>query len=173
VRGANSDGIGVDFSFRWIPEKSDEGQIYLSLAYHVLPNVQLGGDYRPLSDDFGVLATWRAIPETDRRPAVIFGTANDDFGDTNSQSVYGTVSKALPEWRGVRASPYTGVVYIWELEDVELLGGLHLRYRNTSALVQYSGTDTHLTLSHSFRQHTFSFVWFAFDQPGLAYSLSF
>ena len=119
-----------------------------------------------------MLGTWRAISETDVRPALILGTSNDDFKEINSQSAFATFSKAYGDPDSLVASPYGGAVYIFELEEWRPVGGLHLRYRDVSSLLQYSGADTHLTLSYTRTIHTLSLVLFGLELPGLAYSLS-
>ena len=162
---------------RWIAEKADAGQLYASAAFWLTENISLGADWRPLTDDVGLTATWRAVSEDPDgwRPAVIFGTATDDFtvGDheIQSRSVFGTLSKALPpiEPLNLTVSPYAGAVWIHELEALRPVGGVVLRHDWGSAMFQYSGTDTHLTLSRSITDNTsLSFVLWGMEMPGIA-----
>ena len=71
------------FSGRWIPEKSDAGQVYFSGKYWATDDLGLGLDYRPLVDSVSFTATYRLISEDPcgLRPAVILGTSVDDFSD--------------------------------------------------------------------------------------------
>ena len=180
----NADGgrTKLVLTSRWIPEKGDAGQIYNSAAFWVTPDIGLGVDYRPLVDEVNFTATWRAFAEDPDgwRPAVIFGSAVDDFtvGDEQieSRSVFGTVSKALPRIDGLNLtiSPYAGAAYIHKLEDLRPVGGVVLRHDFLTAIVQYSGTDTHLTLSKSITDRTsLSFILWGMELPGVAMRIAF
>ena len=168
---------------RWIPEKSDSGQLYNSAAFWVTPDIGLGLDYRPLVDELNFTATWRAVSEDPKgwRPAVIFGSSVDDFtiGDDEeieSRSVFGTVSKALPRFENLNltVSPYAGAAYIHELEDLRPVGGIVLRHDFLTAIVQYSGTDTHLTLSKNITDGvSASFIWWGLKYPGIGMRVAF
>ena len=45
------------FTGRWIPEKSDAGQVYFSGKYWATDDLGLGLDYRPLVDSVSFTAT--------------------------------------------------------------------------------------------------------------------
>jgi hypothetical protein len=167
---------------RWIPEKGDAGQWYNSAAFWVTPDIGLGLDYRPLVDEVNFTATWRAFAEDPDgwRPAVILGSAVDDFtvGDEEieSRSVFGTVSKALPRFEDLNltVSPYAGATYIHELEDLRAVGGVVLRHDFLTAIVQYSGTDTHLTISKGITDRvSASFILWGMEYPGLGLRVAF
>jgi hypothetical protein len=168
---------------RWIPEKGDAGQIYTSAAFWVTPNIGLGADYRPLVDEINFTATWRAIGEDPNgwRPAVILGSSVDDFTIGNdeeieSRSVFGTISKALPRFDNLNltVSPYAGATYIHELEDLRPVGGVVLRHDFMTAIIQYSGTDTHLTLSKNITDRvSASFILWGLEMPGLGLRVAF
>ncbi len=166
--------LGGLLNFRWIPEKPDHGQIFLTFRYEIIESLSVGADYRPLTGDVTFAGNWRAISENDGwRPAVILGTSNDDFGDVSSQSYYGTVSKHLGEWGGFSFSPYAGATYIEALNDLRPVGGLHVRRGDWSAMISYSGVDEHLTVSRDIGNHTVSFVLFDLEKPGLAWTWRF
>ena len=164
---------GLSFSFRWIPEKPDNGQIFTSVSYAFLPDFEAGVDYRPLVDEVFPNANWRVLPEGTRIPALILGTSNDDFGDENSQSVYASLSKHVGHYFGIGASPYVGATWIVDLEEVRPLGGLHLRYKALSTLFMYSGKDPHLTVSAGRRGFVLNFILFDLELPGLGCGLRF
>jgi len=180
VRGRGGKDAGaIRFSARWIPEKPDDGQLYASLAYAVLPNLMIGIDYRPLSENWGLMATWRALPETDVRPALIIGTSDDDFNDQPSQNIHATLSKTLFEWQDLAFSPYGGATWIEELDTVRPIGGLNIAHGAWNALGMYSGTDPHLSLGYTFEapggrspgaSYTFSVLWWGLEKPGVALS---
>ena len=166
--------LGLSVYSRWIPEKPDHGQWYLNISYQLFDNFRAGLDYRPLTEDFGVIANWRVFPETDDwRPALVLGSSNDDFGTINSQSVYGTFSKHLFTVMDVGLSVYGGATYIEALNDLRPVGGLHLRRDAWTAMFMYSGVDEHLTLSRELASHTVSFILFDLKLPGLAYGFRF
>ena len=166
--------IGFSLYGRWIPEKPDHGKWYLNLSYQISDSLRVGVDYRPLTRDLSVLANWRVFPENDSwRPALILGTSNDDFGDINSQSYYGTLSKHLFEVAGTNVSLYGGATYIDELEELRPVGGIHLRKDAWSALFMYSGVDEHFSISRDLGNHTITFLLFNLELPGIAYGFQF
>jgi len=187
VRGTsetNADGSRTKLvlSGRWIPEKGDAGQVYTSAAFWVTENIGLGFDYRPLVDEINATATWRALSEDPQgwRPALIFGTAVDDFTvadeEIESRSVFGTFSKALPRFDDLNltVAPYAGATYIHELEDLRAVGGVVLRHDFLTAIVQYSGTDTHLTISKGLTDRvSASFILWGMEYPGLGLRVAF
>jgi hypothetical protein len=167
---------------RWIPEKAEAGQAYLSLKYWLTDDFGLGCDYRPLVDQVRLMATYRIISEDPSgwRPAVIAGTSADDFSDkgveVNSRSYFVTVSKALQdlEFWGITPAPYAGAVWIEELDKVRPLVGISLKHKEASLMYQYSGTDSHLTLSRSLNANvSVSAVYWGMKYPGLAMRFRF
>ena len=166
--------LGFSLYARWIPEKPDHGKWYMNLSYQVTDWLRAGVDYRPLTDDVSILVNLRVFPENDTwRPALILGTSNDDFGDINSQSYYGTLSKHLVEVGGVNVSLYGGATFIEELDELRPVGGLHLKKEAWSALFMYSGVDEHVSISREFGRHTLTFLLFDLELPGIAYGFSF
>lgn len=165
---------GFSLYARWIPEKPPHGQWYLNLGYQFTDSLRAGVDYRPVTRDASVLVNWRVFAEDDSwRPALILGTSNDDFGDINSQSYYGTLSKYLFNVGETNVSLYGGATYIAELEELRPVGGLHLRRGPWSALFMYSGVDEHISISRDLGNHTISFVLFNLELPGVAYGFRF
>lgn len=159
---------------RWIPEKPDHGKWYINASYDFTDSFRAGVDIRPLTDDVSLLATWRVFSENDKgRPALILGTSNDDFGNINSDSYYGTLSKYLFDVGGANLSIYGGATYIEELEDLRPVGGLSLRKGPWSAMFQYSGVDEHISVSRDLGNHTLTFVLFDMRLPGVAYGFRF
>lgn len=161
---------GLSGSFRWIPEKPDEGQIFFSLSYELLADISVGIDYRPLTDKVAPNGTWRIMPEKKPWPALVLGTSNDDFDGEESQAIFGTLSKYMGTWASVDVSPYAGATWIIELDEVRPVGGVYLHYEPIAAMLMYSGTDPHAVLSASFGSHTLSAIYHSFEFPGLGYS---
>lgn len=179
MSGRDGEPIKWRLAARWIPEKSDAGQWYTAIQYGVLDNVWIGADFRPRVDELNWIATWRILDETDDRPAVILGTMVDDFDDVQSRHYYVTLSKNVGSIEVgplgvVHLSPFGGATYIEELEELDFAGGLHLASGPNSAMIQYTGVETHLTLSHTLEQGvTLSFVWWGLKFPGLAVAYAF
>lgn len=170
------------FSGRWIPEKDDAGKAFLSFKYWATDDLGLGFDYRPLSDDISATATYRLISEDPCgwRPAVILGTSVDDFSDgsddVESRSYFATVSKALPQLKfwDITPAPYVGAVWIDKLNELRPLAGLSLSHKEASLMIQYSGTDTHLTLTRRLNDHlSVSAIYWGMKYPGLGARFSF
>lgn len=181
MRGA-ADSFGFVFSGRWIPEKGDSGQIFSSFKYWLTDDLGVGVDYRPLVDSVTMTATYRAISEDPFgwRPALIVGTAEDDFDykgeDVESRSYFFTLSKALPdvEFYGISPAPYVGAVWIEEIDKIRPLVGLHLRHDLATMMIQYSGTDTHLTVSRSISDNvSLSGIYWGMKYPGLGIRIRF
>lgn len=179
MSGRDDEPIRWRFAARWIPEKSDAGQWYGSIQFGLLDNLWVGADWRPRVDEVNWIANWRVLDETADRPALILGTMVDDFDETQSRHYYATLSKNVGSIEvgplgEVHVSPFGGATYIEELEEVDLAGGLHLRAGASSAMIQYTGVNTHLTLSHTLDAGvTVSFVWWGLEFPGLAVAYAF
>jgi hypothetical protein len=150
--------------------------LFYSLAYGVTSHLSLGVDYRPISDDWGLNGNFRIVEEGGMNPAIILGTATDDFGDITSQSYSAVASKRLFEWNGITVAPYAGGVYIDKLDDLRPVGGIYTRWNNKiSVMAMYSGVDPHLVATYIFDAFTFSGVLFNLEDamPGIAISTSF
>ena len=177
-----SDKKRFAFSGRWIPEKGDAGQVFFSAKYWATNDLGIGFDYRPLVDHVSLTATYRAISEDVNgwKPALILGSSVDDFTDGSTQvesrSYFATISKSFNDhelW-GVTAAPYVGAVYIDKLNKVNPLAGINFRHKEASLMIQYSGTDTHLTLSRRLTDNvSVSAIYWGMKYPGLGMSFKF
>ncbi len=170
------------FSGRWTPQREESGRAFLSFKYWATSDLGIGVDYRPVSEQLSVAATYRLISEDPRgwRPAVILGTSVDDFTDggdeVESRSYFATFSKALPQFKfwHVIPAPYVGAVWIDDLNELRPLAGLSLSHRNASVVLQYSGTDTHLTVTRPINdQLSVSAIYWGFRYPGVGMRWSF
>ena len=179
-------GVANQFKFvltaRWIPEKTDAGQQFTSFRYWLTGDLGVGFDYRPLINQFSFNATYRLVSEDPNgwRPAVLLGTSYDDFtsGDIQSESraYFATASKAMPglKFLGITPAPYVGAVWITRFDDVRPLAGIHLTHKYASLMVQYSGTDTHLTLSRRINDNlSLSAIYWGMRYPGAALRFRF
>jgi len=113
-----------------------------------------------------------ALPETERRPALILGTSSDRIGTPSGQSFYATFSKNLKGETGLPIAPYVGVAYGTYEHRWLPLAGLNVYFtRKFSSLVIYDGVRVHPTLNYTHGRHNFSFVLAFANKPGFSYSI--
>ena len=109
------------------------------------PSLQAGIEYNALENEVGLVANWRALSETETRPALIFGTSSDRIGTPSGQSYYATVSKSF----GFIA-PYAGVSYSGYEERLLVPFGVNVGLpRGFSAMVIHDGVHTHLSTTYA------------------------
>jgi hypothetical protein len=135
-------------------------------------------EINPRADDAGgrisPLLNWLALPETERRPALILGTSSDRIGTPSGQSFYATFSKNLKSETGLPIAPYAGVAYGTYEHRWLPLAGLNVYFRrNFSSLVIFDGVRAHPMLNYTRGRHNFSFVLAFANKPGFSYSISF
>ena len=120
------------------------------------------------------LVNWVAVKEKEKRPALIFGTSSDRIGTPSGQAYFGTVSKNLKDPTGVPIAPYVGLSYGTFDYELRVIGGFWAGFgKGFSTTVIWDGADLHPTVSYQYRQHIFSFLWVALENPGVAYSFAF
>jgi len=140
----------------------------------VVPTLSLGVEYNPLADDVRPLATWIAMKEKAKRPAMIFGTSSDRIGTPSGQAYFGTLSKNLNELTGVPIAPYAGLSYGTYDGKLRVIGGLWANFgKGFSTTLIWDGVDLHPTLRYQYRQHVFTLLWVATENAGLSYSIAF
>ena len=129
----------------------DRARVRLTATYAVRPDLFVGVEVNPRDDDVGPLATWRALEETEDRPALILGTSSDRIGTPSGRAVYATASKDLERWTGLPVAPYLGVTYGGFEHEFRVIGGVHVRWaeRWTSTHI-HDGVNLHHTLDRSF-----------------------
>jgi hypothetical protein len=93
-------------------------------VYRFLPSLQAGIEVNPLSSDVSPLVNWRALEETEHRPALILGTSSDRIGTPSGQAFYATLSKDLEGWLDLPLAPYAGVSYGTYEDQLYGIGGL-------------------------------------------------
>jgi hypothetical protein len=162
------------YGVRYIPDILDRAKWRNTLTYHLLPRLTVGVEYNPLADDVNPLVNWLAVTETEKRPAVIFGTSSDRIGTPSGTSFYVTASKNLKRELKLPVAPYVGVAYGTYEDRLRPIGGLNINFTNAlSSLVIFDGVKVHPTLSYAYRRHVFSFILAMGNKPGLSYSISF
>ena len=174
----NTDQEKWTFSFRAIPNVVPRAQVRTTLTYRLHPKLTAGVEFNPRAEEPGdrvnPLVNWVAMPETEKRPALILGTSSDRIGTPRGQSFYATFSKNLKRETGLPIAPYVGVAYGTYEHRWLPLAGLNVRFtRNFSSLVIFDGVRTHPTLNYTWGRHSFSLVMAFSNKPGGSYSIQF
>lgn len=166
--------------FRWtlgvraLANQIDRATLRTTLTYKAHPRFSLGGEYNPLAKSASPLANWLAVSETEKRPALIFGTSSDRIGTPHGQSFYATVSKNLEAEIGLPMAPYAGVAYGTFEDRFRPIGGVNIELgKNFSGMVIFDGLHAHPALSYSHQRHVFTFLLIRGRDPGVSYSISF
>jgi hypothetical protein len=116
-------------------------------------NLKLGIEWNPLVDEVGFVANWRAIDETQRRPAAIFGTSSDRIGTPEGQSYYVTVSKSLHHETGLPIAPYISASYSTFENRMLYPFGVNAAIRSRwSAMLINDGVHTHLSATYAWNR---------------------
>ena len=105
------------------------------MHYRVHPKLQIGLEINPAAEEIGPLLNWFLLTETERRPALFFGTSSDRIGSPEGeQSYFLTAAKHHPTWP---VSGYVSLNYSeWddgfnvpfgvEVERIRVERGLHV-----------------------------------------------
>ncbi len=137
-------------------------------------SLKLGVELNPLVDEIGLVANWRALAETTRRPAVIFGTSSDRIGTPSGQSYYVTASKSLHHDLGWPVAPYAGVSWSTFEERFVLPFGVNVQLRpGWSAMVMNDGVHTHLSTSWTWRRASATLLVVERKDLGVTVGLAF
>jgi hypothetical protein len=99
------------------------------------------------------VANWRALSETSRRPAVIFGTSSDRIGTPSGQSYFVTASKSLHHDIGIPVAPYVGASWSTYEDRMLFPFGMNVALKpNWTAMMMYDGVHTHLSTTVAWRR---------------------
>ena len=166
------------FGMRVIPEAAPRASVRTTLTYRLHPRLTAGIEVNPRADKasgrVSPLINWLALPETERRPALILGTSSDRIGTPDGQSFYATFSKNLKSETRLPIAPYVGVSYgTYERRWLPLAGLNTYFTEKFSSLVVYDGVRVHPMLNYAHGRHHFSFVLAFANKPGFSYSISF
>jgi hypothetical protein len=112
---------------------------------------KFGVEWNERVGEIGLVANWRAVTETARRPAVIVGTSSDRIGTPAGQSYFATVSKSLHHPIGVPVAPYAGLSWSTAEDRWLIPFGLNVQMRpGFSAMLMNDGVHTHLSATYGF-----------------------
>ncbi len=137
---------------RWIPDIDvDRAKLRSTLSYAITPELAVGVEWNPLGDDVRPIATWRALDETDVRPALIFSTSSDRIGTTNGSAFSAVFAKDVEAWTNLPVSPYFGVSYGTAEDELRAIGGLLIRYDEAwSSTHLWDGHNLHHIVEYAF-----------------------
>ncbi|HWQ03583.1 MAG TPA: hypothetical protein VNL38_03800 [Candidatus Nitrosotenuis sp.] len=162
------------FGVRVIANQIDRAKWRNTLTYRFHPRVSAGVEYNPLAGKASPLANVLALPETQRRPALILGTSSDRIGTPSGQSFYATFSKNLRRETKLPIAPYAGVAYGTYEDRWRGIGGVNIGFTERfTGLVVFDGVHVHPLLNYSYKRHAFSFLLVRARHPGFSYSISF
>ncbi len=109
--------------------------------HRLTPDLKAGIEWNARANEVGLVANWRALAETERRPALIFGTSSDRIGTPSGQSYYATLSKSLGF-----VAPYGGISWSgYEERFVHPFGVNVALPAGWSAMLMNDGVHTHLS----------------------------
>lgn len=162
--------LGVRLLSRQVPRAS----VRTTLTYRFHPRLTAGVEYNPRVGEVAPIANFLAVTETERRPALMFGTSSDRIGTPSGQSFYGIVSKNLKRETGLPIAPYVGLAYGTYEDRLRPVGGLNVYFTEKfSAYITYNGVHVHPILNFTYRRHVLSLIMVRGRQPGVSYSISF
>lgn len=171
---ANENGKKWTFGTRFVTNQIDRAKWRNTLTYQVNPRLSVGIEYNPLAKKISPLANFVALTETDKRPAVIFGTSSDRIGTPSGQSFYVTASKYLKKETGLPIAPYFGVAYGTFDKKLRAIGGLNVYFpKNFTTTIIFDGVKVHPLVTYNFKDHQFGVMFAQGKNLGGFYSISF
>jgi hypothetical protein len=115
------------------------------LTYRIARDLKAGVEWNAKAQELGIVANWRALSETNTRPAVVFGTSSDRIGTPSGQAWFVTVSKGFH-----RVAPYVGASYSGYEKRMIYPFGINVALpRNFSAMLMNDGVHTHLSATYA------------------------
>lgn len=154
VRGTASDDAKWEVSHRYLTGQIDRATNRTILMHQIRPSLKLGVEWNQGAGEVGFVANWRAIPEAQRRPAIMFGTSSDRIGTPVGQSYYVTVSKSLHHQTGLPIAPYVGASYSTFENRTLFPFGVNVAIAgNWSAMVINDGVHTHVSATYAWNRY--------------------
>ncbi len=169
VRGT-ADGAKWELSHRYLSGQIDRATHRTILMHQLRPNLKLGVEWNPGADEIGIVANWRALSESVKRPAVIFGTSSDRIGTPQGQSYYVTVSKSLHEETRLPIAPYVSASYSSYENRMLYPFGVNVALgTNWSAMLINDGVHTHLSATYAWKR--FAVTVLAVERKDLGFTI--
>jgi len=150
VRGTALDNGKWEMSHRYLSGQIDRATNRTIVMHQLRPDLKVGVEWNPGADELGLVANWRAVPETKRRPAVIFGTSSDRIGTPAGQSYYVTVSKSIHHETGLPVAPYISASYSTFENRMLYPFGVNVAIgAHWSAMLINDGVHTHVSATYA------------------------
>ncbi len=164
-----------NLGIRYIPDGViDRAKWRNTLMYRLSQDLQAGVEYNPLADDVGLLVNWRALRETENRPALSFGTSSDRIGTPYGRAYFATLSKDLEPRIGLPVSVYGGVLWGSFEDEFVFPFGANFRLGNQWTFTpQYDGHASHGLLTYSWDRYSVSGLLIRWRYPGVAFNIGF
>jgi len=142
--------------------------------YRAHPDLKFGIEANLLADEIGIVANWRAVRETARRPAIVFGTSSDRIGTPSGQAYFVTASKSLHHLTGLPIAPYAGVSYSGYEDRLLYPFGVNVALpRGLSVMVMNDGVHTHFSASYARQNVSVTLLMVERRSPGLTLGFTF
>ena len=153
VRGI-ADSAKWEVSHRYLTNQIDRATHRTIVMHQLRPNLKLGVEWNARAGEVGFVANWRARSESQRGPAVIFGTSSDRIGTPEGQSYYVTLSKSLHHETGLPIAPYVGASYSTYENRMLYPFGLNVAIGpRWSAMLLNDGVHTHVSATHAWSRY--------------------
>jgi hypothetical protein len=159
-------------SLRYIDTELPRPRWRWTANYRVIPTLQLGVEYNPVVGEIGPIVTWFLSTETERRPAVFFGTSSDRIGSPEgTQAYYVTAAKYLP---ALHVSPYVTLNYSEWDQGMNVPFGANIEIgHGLSVQPMYDGARTHLLGTFATERFSATLIWAWLEEAGVAVSVGF
>ena len=153
VRGTASGDAKWEVSHRYLTGQIERATHRTIVMHQLRPSLKVGVEWNPRVDEVGFVANWRAVSESQRRPAIIFGTSSDRIGTAEGQSYYVTVSKSLHERTGLPVAPYIGASYSTFENRVLVPFGVNVAIGSQwSTMLLNDGVHTHVSATYAWNR---------------------
>ena len=148
-----------EVSHRYLTRQIPRATHRTVVMHQLHPQFKLGVEWNPRADEIGFVANWRAVTETERRPAVVFGTSSDRIGTPEGQAYFVSVSKSLHEVTGLPIAPYVSASYSEYESRLLIPFGLNVSLgANWSAMLINDGVHTHISATYAWNRFAFTLL---------------
>lgn len=170
VRGTAADTARWEVSHRYLTGQIDRATHRTIVMHQFRPSLKLGVEWNPGAHEVGFVANWRAIAESPRHPAVVFGTSSDRIGTAEGQSYYVTVSKSLHHETGLPIAPYAGASYGTFEDRMIFPFGVNVALGpHWSAMLINDGVHTHVSATYAWDR--FALTLLAVERKDIGFTI--
>lgn len=174
VRGTAIDNAKWEVSHRYVSGQIARATHRTIVMHQLRPDLKFGIEWNARADETGFVANWRALAESRRRPALIFGTSSDRIGTPEGQSYYATLSKSLHHDIGLPLAPYVSVSYSGYENRFVVPFGVNAAFGDRwSAMLMNDGVHTHLAATYSWSRFALTLLAVERKHAGLTIGARF